>query len=85
MKQDLEFEWNLQQNIAFMTFKNISAGGTILMYFDVSKPVTISCDGSKSGLGTVSLQDCKSIAYVSRSMADAQTRYTQIEKELRYS
>ena len=52
----------------------------VLAYFDVTKPVTISCDASQSGLGVVNLQDSKPIAYASRALMDTETRYTQIEK-----
>ena len=50
--------------------------------FDVSKPVTVQCDASKSALGAVLLQDNKPVAYASRSLTDTETRSAQIEKEL---
>ena len=49
------------------------------MYYDVSQPVTISCDASQVA---VLLQNSKCVAYVSRTLTDAQIRYAQIEKEL---
>ena len=48
----------------------------------MKKPVTITCDASQSGLGTLLLQDNKPIAYASRAITDPETRYVQIEKEL---
>ena len=54
----------------------------VLTYYDVKKPVIVSCDASKSWLGAVLLQDDKPIAFASRSMTDAEVRYAQIEKEL---
>ena len=54
----------------------------VLAYYDVKRPVTITCDASKSGLGAVLLQEGKSVAYASRALTDAETRYAQIEKEL---
>ena len=51
------------------------------MYYDVSQPVTISCDASQSGLGADLLQNAKPVAYASRALTDAETRYAQIEKE----
>ena len=70
------------QETAFTKIKEILTRGPVLRYFDVSKPVTVSCDASQSGLGSVLLQDNKPAAYASRSMTDAETRYAQIEKEL---
>ena len=82
LRQDVEFEWTSHQETAFTKIKEILTRDPVLRYFDVSKPVTISCDASQSGLGSVLLQDGKPVAYASRSMTDAETRYAQIEKEL---
>ena len=57
-------------------------GGPVLGFFDVQKPVTISCDASPTGLGGVLIQDGRPVAYASRSLTDAESRYAQIEKEL---
>ena len=57
-------------------------GGPILKFFDVHKPVTISCDASLTGLGGVLMQDGCPVAYTSRSLTEAESRYAQIEKEL---
>jgi len=39
-----------------------------LAYFDVTKPVKISCDASKSGLGAVLLHKGKPVSCDSRPM-----------------
>ena len=62
--------------------KEILTCNPVLKYFDVSKPVTVQCDASKSGLGAVLLQDNQPVAYASRSLTDTETRFAQIEKEL---
>ena len=54
----------------------------VLTYFDVTKPVTITCDASQSGLGAAIMQENKPVAFASRVLTDTETRYTQIEKEL---
>ena len=82
LRQDIEFQWNYEQETAFNQIKEILTCNPVLKYFDVSKPVTVQCDASKSGLGAVLLQDNQPVAYASRSLTDTETRFAQIEKEL---
>ena len=82
LKSDAIFEWEEPQEKAFQEIKEVLSKHPVLAYFDVTKPITISCDASQSGLGAVILQDSKPIAYASRALTDTETRYAQIEKEL---
>ena len=82
LRQDIEFQWNYEQETAFSQIKDILTGNPVLKYFDVSKPVTVQCDASKSGLGAFLLQDNQPVAYASRLLTDTEIRYAQIEKEL---
>ena len=82
MKNETQFIWTYEQKAAFERIKEILTKDPVLTYFDVTKPVTVSCDASKSGLGAMLLQDEKPIAFASRSMTETETRYTNIEKEL---
>ena len=81
MKSDVEFKCGKQQEEAFRQIKEILTAAPVLAYYDVKRPVTITCDASKSGLGAVLLQEGKPVAYASRALTDAETRYAQIEKE----
>ena len=54
----------------------------ILRYYDPKLPIWLQGDASKSGLGTVLIQDSAPIAYASRSPTETENRYAQIEKEL---
>lgn len=54
----------------------------MLTYFNVTKPVKVSCDGSKLGLVDLLLQDDKPLAFASRSMTETETRYANIKKEI---
>ena len=67
---------------AFNQIKELLTSNLVLKYFDVSKPVTVQCDASKSGLGAVLFQDDQPVAYASRSLTETDTRYEQIEMEL---
>ena len=62
--------------------KRIIAKEAILAFPDFSKPFTIHTDASHYQLGGVISQDGKPIAFYSRKLNDAQTRYTTTEREL---
>ena len=51
-------------------------------FYDVTKPVHIQVDASKSGVGAVLLQEGRPVAYASKAMNNAQKNYAMIEKEL---
>ena len=55
---------------------------TILAYPDFSKPFDIHTDASHTQLGAVISQNKRPIAFYSRKLSDAQTRYTTTEREL---
>ena len=62
--------------------KRVIAKETILAFPDFSKPFTTHTDASHYQLGGVISQDGKPIAFYSRKLNDAQTRYTTTEREL---
>ena len=66
---------------AFDRLKDALTNPPVLKFFDAGKPVVLSVDVSKSGLGAACLQDDTPVAFASRALSDAETRYIQIEKE----
>jgi hypothetical protein len=62
--------------------KRIISRETLLAYPAFTKPFIIHTDASHSQLGAVISQDNKPIAFYSRKLNPAQTRYTTTEREL---
>jgi hypothetical protein len=59
MKSGVEFQWGGAQEKAFQEVKEILTKTPVLAYYDVKKPVTVTCDASKSGFRAALLQDDK--------------------------
>ena len=80
--KDVEFQWTNSHTAAMDAVKKALTEAPVLRYYDVTKPVTIQCDASDTGLGAVLLQEGQPICYASRALTDTERRYAQIEKEL---
>ncbi len=70
------FVWNEEQQIAFDTMKKILSREVLLAYPDFSQPFEIHTDASHTQLGAVISQAGRPIAFYSRKLNPAQTRYT---------
>ena len=88
LKKDNVFHWEEQQTRSFQQVKTLiaKANTTPLRYYDRNLPVTVQVDASLRGLGACLIQKHKGkdqpIAFASKSLTDAETRYTNIEREL---
>ncbi|KAL1259036.1 hypothetical protein QQF64_009613 [Cirrhinus molitorella] len=82
LHQDVEWHWTELHAAAVDTLKGHLSSPTVLQYFDVHKPVTLSADASQHSLGAVCLQDGRPVAFASRSLTDTEEHYAQVEKEL---
>ena len=74
--------WTKEHQEAFDNMKLLIAKETLLTYPDFSKKFEIHTDASKVQLGACISQEGKPIAFYSRKLTDAQTRYTTTEREL---
>ena len=81
-RQDCEWMWHTTQQAAVDELKKAVTSAPVLRYYDLKEEVTIQCDASQSGLGAALLQNGQPVAYASRALTSAETRYAQIEKEL---
>jgi len=85
LRNDVHWRWEPAQQQAFDALKADISQPPVLWYFDPSKPVTLSVDASKSGLGAACLQDGYPVAHASQAVTEAETQYAQIEKELLFA
>ena len=76
------WQWGEDQQKAFDTMKRIISTSTLLAYPNFNEPFEIHTDASHTQLGSVISQHGKPIAFYSRKLNPAQTRYTTTEREL---
>jgi hypothetical protein len=80
--KNAKFHWEEVHENAFQTMKKILSRETLLVYPDFSQPFEIHTDASHTQLGAVISQKGRPIAFYSRKLNPAQTRYTTTEREL---
>ena len=77
--------WGTSQIDAFNKIKDELTSPPVLAWYNPAGETKLTADASAYGLGAVLLQkyenEWKPVAYASRSMTEAETRYAQIEKE----
>ena len=81
-QNDAQWVWNEPQQTAFEKLKEMVTCTPVLRYYNLKEEVTLQCDASQSGLGAALMQNGQPVAYASRALTPAETRYAQIEKEL---
>ena len=80
------WQWTDREEAAFTASKQLIASSKVLVHFDPSLELILSCDASAYGIGAV-LSHClpdrseRPVAFASRTLMPAETRYSQIEKE----
>jgi len=77
-----EWKWEPQHQKAFAKAKRVIAKETLLAYPNSNKPFQIHTDASNCQLGAAASQEGKPIAFYSRKLNPAQTRYTTTERKL---
>ena len=82
LHKEAHLNWQPEHQKIFDDLKRIITRPPFLSYYDVSQPLTITCDACQFGLGCACFQDGKPIALAARTMKDAEQNYVQIEKEL---
>ena len=78
----MHWTWSTAQEEAFNKAKQLITTAPILAFYDPQKELYLENDASEYRLDAVLFQDERPIAYASRMLTDAQTRYAQVEKEM---
>ena len=82
LQKETEWCWEESQEMALRKIKDAVCTTPVLRYYSLDEEVTLQCDASQFGLGAVLLQNGQPVAFASRTLTSAETRYAQIEKEL---
>jgi len=85
-KDGVTFEWTTRHETALVKLKNAIAQGPVLILPDPKLPFVVHTDASGFAVGAVLQQDqgngLQPIAFLSKKMLDAETRYPVHEQEL---
>eukprot|EP00731_Ephydatia_muelleri_P007450 Em0003g1698a len=85
-KKDIPWSWGAEELEAFQKLKDLLCTDTILVHFNPTLPIGISCDASEVGLGAVLFHwysdgSERPIANSSKTLTKTQRGYSQIQKE----
>ena len=86
LRKDVKWAWSQECEAAYSKIKKTMSSAPILIHFDQTKEVRLTCDASEYGIGAMIshiLEDNSEqpIAFASRTLNDAEKQYSQIEKE----
>jgi hypothetical protein len=81
-KVKTNFVWTDQCEKAFVEIKKALVSAPVLTLFDRTKPIEVVCDASKKAIGAVLLQEGHPVAYESRKLSPAETRYDTGNREM---
>jgi len=82
VKQSADFEWTEHHTKILKQLKECITADQELAYFDPKKQIIIECDASMKGLGACLIQEGKPVDFSSRSLTDAESRYSNIDREM---
>ena len=85
LKKEIPYVWTSHHQSAFEALKKALSDSPVLRSFNQKEPIVVQTDASDFAIGAVLLQgpddDLRPVAFLSRTLKDAETRYSVQEKE----
>ena len=86
LQKGTPWNWGSAQKLAFEQSNELLLSSQVLVHYDPSLPILLSCDGSPYGIGAVLSHRTangtdRPVAFASRSLVPAEKNYAQIERE----
>ncbi|GBM68589.1 hypothetical protein AVEN_167586-1 [Araneus ventricosus] len=85
LRKNQKFYWNKECQQSFLKLKEVISSDRVLVPFDPELPVTLATDASPVGVAAVLLHIIdnveKPVAFVSRSLTEAERNYSQLDRE----
>ena len=86
LRKGSAWKWEADEQAAFDQAKKLLLSSRVLAHYDPTREIVVSCDASQYGIGAVLAHRMddgaeKPIAFASRTLAPAERKYAQIEKE----
>ena len=80
--KDVQWHWTEHQGQGFQKIRKSVCEPPMLKYYEAQQELTLQSDASQIGLGAVLTQTGQPLAFASRALSVAGTRYAQTVKEL---
>ena len=80
-KSEAEFQWTDNCQRAFERLKSELASKPVVQPYSLKNEVTITIDASEKAIGGVLSQEGQPVIYVSKTLSQAEQRYSNIERE----
>ena len=86
LKHNEPWHWTSRQKKAFERSKELLLSSQLLVHFHPNLEIHLACDASSYGIGAVLSHKMpdgseKPVGFISRTLTDAEKKYSQIEKE----